>query len=131
MVTVAPLRGSASVRGACPLMRAQCSFCFARTASTCSAPGLPLLPSGTRLIKGRAIEEVVRHQHEAGPHNIGCSDPYVIAVIDAVLIARMMVQRAFVPNHEVPVLHRARAGDIVCEISGSKLDGTVWRDPKV
>src|SRR5215471_14820941 len=46
----------------------------------------------TRLVQRRAVKQVMWHQHESGPHDMGRADPKVVVVERAVFIARLMVE---------------------------------------
>jgi hypothetical protein len=46
----------------------------------------------TRLVEWRAIKQIMRHEHEPRPHQVGGSDPVVAVVEHPVFVARVMVK---------------------------------------
>src|ERR1043166_7046744 len=85
-------------------------------------------------IKRCAIKQIMRLEHEAGPHDKSDSvpDPLVTGPdIFTVLIAWMMMHGASVPEHDVGVRDRLRRRDIGGQITGTHLRGVVEGDPEI
>jgi uncharacterized linocin/CFP29 family protein len=57
-----------------------------------AAAAWPLVALRARLVQRRAIEQVMRHEHESRPHDIDCANPKVVVVEDAVFVAGVMVE---------------------------------------
>src|SRR6266404_4593514 len=91
----------------------------------------PLREPATFLrVKRCPVKEVMWFQHEACPHDEGHTMPRSVDHL-AVLIARMMVHRASVPDHYICIGHRSRRSDIGDQVFRLHLARVIARDPEI
>src|SRR5216684_3086555 len=90
-----------------------------------------LRPLWAWLIERRAIEDVMGHEHESSPHDVCSSHPKMIWIISSVFIAGLVVERSFIPKHDVGIGNRGIRGNIGWKKLGSELARIVGRHPKL
>jgi hypothetical protein len=70
------------------------------------------------------------HKHKSSPHEVSRSNPDVVVVKRAVLVARVVVQGSFIPPNNVPVRNRWGARNVTGKVLCCELRGIIWRHPE-
>jgi len=71
------------------------------------------------------------HEHESGPHDVCSSHPKMIWSVSSVFIAGLVVERTFIPKHDVGIGNRGIRGNIGWKKFCGELARIVGRDPKL